>query len=174
MYTMKILCASLSVLSLMPAPALAEPDHGIQVTAKPVTVDKWAQRTGKLLDRSLARTRNWPAQMDGIVAVKFICNDMGTPTSIALLRSSGSKKLDDVAIKAVGRIPTLHPLPDGVTRNQKYVATVLFARDQNSYWRQMENLRQSASQQNEKFNHPTHLALGVGLLNEAGSAVQVN
>ena len=77
-------------------------------------------------------------------------------------------------MKAVGRIPTLHPLPDGVSHNQKFVATVLFARDQDSYWRQMDDLRQSAKQQNDKFNHPTHLALGVGLLNEAGSAVQVN
>lgn len=108
------------------------------------------------------------------MAVKFICNDAGVPTNIALLQSSGSKRLDDFAVKAVGRIPTLHPLPDGVSHGQKFVATVLFARDENSYWRQMSDLRQSASRQNEKFNHPTHLALGVGLLNEAGSAVQVN
>lgn len=173
MYNIKILCASLSVLSLMQASALAQPDHGIQVTAKPVTVVKWAQRTGQLLDRSLARTRNWPAQ-DGIVAVKFICNDAGVPTNIALLKSSGSKKVDDFAVKAVGRIPTLHPLPEGVSHGQKFVATVLIAQDQNSYWRQMKGLRQSAQQQNEKFNQPTTLALGVGLLNEAGSAVQVN
>lgn len=173
MYKIKILCASLSALALMPVSALAEPEPGIQVTAKAVSVAKWAQRTGKLLDRSLLRARNLPTQ-DGTVAVKFICNDAGVPTNIALLQSSGSKRLDDFAVKAVGRIPTLHPLPDGVSHGQKFVATVLFARDENSYWRQMRDLRQSASRQNEKFNHPTHLALGVGLLNEAGSAVQVN
>lgn len=173
MYKMKILCASFA-LSLMPASALAEQDHGIQVTAKPVTIVKWAEHTSKLLDRSLARNRNWPAQTEGVVAVKFLCSDTGAPSNIVLLQSSGSKRLDNVAMKAVGRIATLHPLPDGVSHNQKFVATILFAENQQSYWRQIDTLRQAARLQNDKFNHPTNLALGVGLLNEAEPAVPVN
>lgn len=173
MYTMKILCASFA-LSLMPVSAFAEQDHGIQVTAKPVTVVKWAEHTSKLLDRSLARNRNWPAQKEGIVAVKFLCSDTGAPSNIALLQSSGSKRLDAVAMKAVGRIASLHPLPDGVSRNQKFVAKILFAENQQSYWRQIDALRQAARLQNDKYNRPTNLAFGVGLLNDAESTVQVN
>lgn len=173
MYKISILCASLA-LSLTPTSVQAGPDQGIHVTARPVTVVQWAQHTGKLLDRSLARNPNWPTQAEGIVAVKFLCSETGAPSNIAVLQSSGSKRLDEAAMKAVGRIATLHPLPDGVTHEQKFVATVLFANDSQSYWRQLDSLRQTARLQTDKFNHPTNLALGVGLLNAAESSVQVN
>lgn len=171
---MKLVLIS-SALALIPTYATAGPDTSIHVTAKPVTLVKWSQRTSHMLTRNLHYPQNLRGQQEGVVAVKFLSSDAGTPSSVALLKSSGSDKLDAAALKAVRNIPTLHPLPNGMSRSQKYVATILFAKDHASYARQITELHRTANEKNKWFkDRPATLALGVGLLNEETPEVQDN
>lgn len=174
MQTMKLVLIA-SALALVPTHAMAGPDTNIHVTAKPVTLAKWTHRTSRMLTRNLRYPQHLRGPQEGIVSVKFLSSDTGAPSNVALFTSSGSDRLDAAALKAVTNIPTLHPLPKGMARSQKFIATILFAQDQASYDRQIRDLRQSADRKNKSFKdrHPA-LALGIGLLNEETPDVQVN
>lgn len=145
----------------------ADPHSDINVTAQQQTLEKWTQRTGHMLSRNLTYPDIASGPQEGVVAVKFVCSDKGTPAGVTLLRSSGSRQLDNAALKGVARISSLHPLPAGLGPSQKYVATVLFAKDQGSYFRQIRKLETAAQDNNRMFNGRNQtLALGIGLLTE--------
>lgn len=101
------------------------------------------------------------------MTVKFLCSESGAPSDVTLVKSSGSKQLDAAALRAVKKVVSLHPLPDGMLSTQKYQAMLLFAKDEISHKRQMVQLRQKALEANKWFgSRPQEIALGVGLLDE--------
>ena len=148
---------SLSAAALaltLAAPVLAQ-------QASPVTLAAWSARVEKALDRTLY----YPAAMggrlpgSGTVRVKFNCSDSGRPDKVSLYKSSGDRDLDRAAVAAVSRIASLHPLPDGMSHGQKYVATILFATSQDEYDQQLRVLRADAVKSNAWFKGPANIAL---------------
>ncbi|WP_312313119.1 energy transducer TonB family protein [Sphingobium yanoikuyae] len=153
---MKLLfCLCLAVPLLLPAASRAQSSApSIDVTSPttaPPTLDRWVERTGNILSNRLRYPTILSGPEEGIVQVKFACSDSGAPAGIALLNSSGSRQLDKAAMRAVQRIPTLHPLPAGIGAGQNYVATILFATTQASYNRQIRDLRRQALDNNARF-----------------------
>ncbi|MBH1998203.1 MAG: energy transducer TonB [Sphingomonadaceae bacterium] len=165
------------ILAIMPFQGAAGKDHDteLNVTAQHLTVQKWAERTGQKLSAKLAYPDHLTGPQEGIVYVKFACSDTGSPTGIDVLKSSGSRALDRAAMRGVSRIGTLHPLPVGLAPSQKYVATILFAKDQPSYFRQIRKLESAQDANNHwAYGGSQKLALGVGLLREDGTVAAMN
>lgn len=111
------------------------PGQEITVTAPSETrVENWTARVGQAID---ARMR-YPARLgtapdpEGVVDVTFMCSEDGTPTRVALARTSGSNRLDRAGLRAVEGLKSLHPLPDGIGAGQVYRAQLLFAVDDGS------------------------------------------
>lgn len=177
---MKLLfCTLLAVpLLLLPVPALAQSSPSIDVTAPtivPPTLDGWAEHTGALLSQRLRYPIILAGPDEGIVQVKFACNDNGTAADIALLNSSGSRQLDNAAMRAIRNIPSLHPLPAGIGAGQRYVATILFATSQSSYDRQIRDLRRNALDNNSRFaRRGGNPAIAIALLDTPAMAHAVN
>ena len=130
---------------LVLAPLLAAPawaaGHGqetapssITVQAGQETVSQWSERVGQSLDTALVYPKplSGANYNQGLAKVSFHCTDDGRPGDVALIASSGSRDLDRAAMQAVQRIPTLHPLPDGITRDRAMQAWIAFAPDQDS------------------------------------------
>lgn len=130
---------------LVLAPLLAAPawaaGHGqeaapssITVQAGQETVSQWSERVGQSLDAVLV----YPKPMgianynQGLAKVSFRCAEDGRPGNVALIASSGSRDLDRAAMQAVQRIQTLHPLPEGITRDRAMQAWIAFAPDEDS------------------------------------------
>lgn len=154
---MKLLfCTLLAVPLLLPVPALAQSSPSIDVIAPtivPPTLDGWAEHTGALLSQRLRYPIILAGPDEGIVQVKFVCSDNGTAADVALLNSSGSRQLDNAAMRAVRNIPSLHPLPAGIGMGQRYVATILFATSQSSHDRQVRDLQRKALDNDSRFAH---------------------
>lgn len=135
----------------------------IVVVGNAPTLEQWSKHTGKMLGNNL-RYPFYPAGFkpnEGIVRVKFQCSDNGAPTSVSLADSSGFHDLDRAALRGVSHIRSLHPLPEGMSSNQRYQAVVLFAADQRSYDRQMAALRNDAARRNAWFGSGSRMAIGI-------------
>ncbi|NIJ31937.1 TonB family protein [Sphingomonas oligoaromativorans] len=145
------------------APLLATPvwAHGAQtrdsnpaitVQAQHETVGEWSQRVGRSLSGELA----YPSKAgpddnaQGLAKVSFRCSDDGRPGEIAVLSSSGSHDLDRAAMRAVKRIPTLHPLPDGIGHDRAFQAWVAFALDEDSLKRMTNAAHRDADRMNAR------------------------
>lgn len=167
-----------SVLTMAPYNfAMAKASNGadIHVTAKQTELKDWTRRTGKLLSDQLRYPVILAGPQQGVVTVKFMCSDTGAPSHVALLKSSGSSRLDAAAIRGVSRIKTLHPLPTGLGPSQHYAATILFATDQGSYVRQIRQLENRQHEGNQWFDQSgASVAMGIGLLGEDGRIATFN
>jgi TonB family protein len=164
--------AAAGALSLL-APAYAapqQPKKAIVVTAKAPTVDQWAALTSRSLENHL----RYPAYLlgrgpnEGTVRVRFRCSEDGAPSAVTLAETSGHRELDNEALRAVGKIRTLHPLPDGITHDQQFQAVVLFARDQASYERQIASAKYKTMRRNALASRASHggapMAVSIGLV----------
>lgn len=154
-----------SLLALASAPSLAQNHaHGtpagrtaltddgravgrsVSVIAVP-TLSVWSNG----LTRSLSAAMRYPRQFsneqvaEGWARVSFKCSDSGAPVGMALLQSSGDLRVDRAALAAVRRIKTLHPLPDGIAPDQRYVAELVFAASPESNGRLIKSLRQQSA-----------------------------
>jgi protein TonB len=160
--TVSVIAAGM--FALLPAGALARGGPPIVVTGPEVSVASWSARVARSLDRNLTYPmpiRGAPAE--GAVAVKFLCSENGTPSGIAIARSSGSRVLDAAAMRAVAHIATLHPLPDGITHAQLFEANILYATTQRKHDRQMAALLAEARDRNASFANPGEkVALNIG------------
>lgn len=167
-----------SILAMTPYTMAVGQGHDgadIHVTAKHDALVDWTRRTGKLLSDQLRYPTIMIGRQEGMVMVKFLCSDAGTPSQVALLKSSGSSQLDSAAIRGVSRIKTLHPLPSGLEPSQQYVATILFATDQNGYAQQLRKLESRQRDSNKWFDKSAStLAMGIGLLNKDGRIALLN
>ena len=151
------------MLALLPAGAMAAQKQ-ILVTAPKVSLDTWSGRVVRALDRNLyypMPIRGEPNQ--GVVSVKFLCSESGTPSKVTIVKSSGSRDLDASAVRAVARIATLHPLPDGITHDQPFQANILYATSQKKLDRQMAALLAEAKDHNARFaKRSDKMALNIG------------
>ena len=168
----RIFLAAAGAASLL-APAHAaqqQSKNQIVVTATPLTVDQWAARTS----RSLQGRLHYPVYLmgrepnEGTVRVRFRCSEDGAPSAVTLAGTSGHRELDNEALRAVGKIRTLHPLPDGITHDQQFQAVVLFAANRESYDRQAAAIRDEAMRRNALAAQASHggapMAVSIGLV----------
>lgn len=106
-----------------------DPSHASTSASGLVTMSQWSQRVQSLLQKQL----HYPASLmsgrrnSGIVRVKFNCSEAGRPDQVTLVKSSGAFELDRAAMRAVSRIVSLHPLPDGLKSGQRFEAAIVFA-----------------------------------------------
>lgn len=127
----------------------------------PVTLVAWAQRVGLTLDTQMTRFRAplGRERPSGVVRIKFNCSDSGKPGDVSVYRSSGNPWLDRAALQAVQRVATLHPLPDGMSHSQRYVATLLFANSDEEYAHAIAKIRDEQLRSNAWFKGPAGVAL---------------
>lgn len=151
------------IFVLLPAGAIAA-EKPIVVTGPEVSLNAWSGRVVRALDRNLyypIPIRGVPDE--GVASVKFLCSEDGTPAKVAIVKSSGSRVLDAAAVRAVRRIVTLHPLPDGITHDQPFQANILYATSQEKLDRQVAALLAEAKNRNAWFaNRSEKLALNIG------------
>lgn len=150
---------------LLPGQACAQ----ATTPAEKVSLQQWSQRVEKALDQQI----RYPTLMGGqpfatgLVRVKFNCSENGSPDKVSLAKSSGSGALDRAAIRAVKRIVTLHPLPDGMKHDQQYQAVLLFENDPVRHERAMKTVRDDAVKSNGWFKSRQVAGVGVGLVEVA-------
>ena len=128
-----LFCAS---LALVPSVAIARHadtrPSAITVTAGSDSLRQWSRRVSQDLNANL----EYPSRIgrddypQGAVRVAFHCSESGQPDGVSVVQSSRSVSLDRAAVHAVKRIPTLHPLPDGIGHDRSMEAWVFFAPDQ--------------------------------------------
>ncbi|WP_165799645.1 energy transducer TonB family protein [Sphingomonas oleivorans] len=126
----------------------------------------WIERVEEDLDRHLSYPRplGGAPYSEGIVHVSFLGGPDGRPSEVAIRKSSGARDLDAAAMRAVRKITTLHPLPAGVSADQKYEAAILFAtQDDRETARKLAELRRRARAEVEVL----------GLADPAGGGVRV-
>ncbi|WP_404481150.1 energy transducer TonB [Novosphingobium sp. BL-52-GroH] len=156
-----LLAASVMGL-LLPSPVVAGPapmdDNSILVVSP--SLEAWSERVFKDLNRQI----RYPSSLagmpvhTGIVAVKFNASETGSPAGIELQKSSGHRDLDYATMRAVKRIPTLHPLPRGLTNGQKYIVRVLFADSIEDLRTQTAQMRAEAARSNAWFTRGSNIA----------------
>ena len=152
-----------AILALLPAGAIAA-EKPIVVTGPEVSLNAWSGRVVRALDRNLyypIPIRGEPNE--GVASVKFLCSEDGTPSQVVIVKSSGSRDLDASAMRAVARIATLHPLPNGITHDQPFQANIIYATSQKKLDRQMAALLAEAKNHNAWIaNRSEKLALNIG------------
>ena len=156
MRTLSILNYVTSALVVAAASSSASAQSTIVAVNAPPTLAAWSKRVFNDLEGQL--TYPTPAFRDanaGIVAVKFNCSDSGAPASVALLKSSRYRELDNAAMRAVQHIATLHPLPAGMMHGQQFVVRVLFATSPESARDQVVQMQKEAERSNAWFGKNT-------------------
>lgn len=153
--------ASVAALVLAAAPALASAQEA-SVTVTAPTLAAWSTKLSKALDRELYYPPEYNGE--GTVAVSFQCSDSGAPSSVAVLKSSGSKILDHAAMRAVRHVKSLHPLPAGLAHDQRYVALLLFAQTRESHDRQLKLLKAEAERRTKWYFDRGVPMASIGLL----------
>jgi TonB family protein len=150
----------LALAPLLATPCLA---HGAQthdttspaitVEAQHETVGQWSQRVGHSLGDVLAypQSAGRDENPEGLAKVSFRCSDNGKPGDVTVMSSSGSRDLDVAAMRAVKRIPTLHPLPDGIGHDRPFQAWIAFALDPDSLKKMMVAAHRDADQMNARI-----------------------
>jgi TonB family protein len=116
---------------------------------------EWSQLVEQTIDRHLAypfffRSGDF---RQGQVQVTFLCSEDGRPASVSVEKSSGSYQLDRAAMRAITRVTSLHPLPEGITHEQKYRAVLLFGDGGDTGWtKRVASLRGTAADGNKWLN----------------------
>jgi TonB family protein len=159
-----LVCLSLAVAGTIAAAAPAQEGRDVVVVAKPITLAQWTAGVGSQIDKVLRYpTDIMNENMSGIASVRFQCSDDGKPTAMTVSRKSGWRDLDREAVRAVAKLKTMHPLPDGLKHDQHYVANILFARSQDDHDRQIAKWRKEADRRNAWFRSPDQaIVINVG------------
>lgn len=129
-----ILRAALPVATMLVLPITAlparEPAQEITVVGQN-DLQSWTTRIGRAIDDQMEfpRVLGRAGYDEGVVDISFKCSEDGKPSKVAVLSSSGSRRLDRAGMSAVQNVSSLHPLPPGITHDQTYRAKLLFAVD---------------------------------------------
>ncbi len=123
------------LVSVAFAASLALPFSAIQAQNADIVVSssRSIERFVEDISHDLGRNLEWPnpnrsdLQGTGVAQVLFQCGPDGKPANITLYRKSGSTKVNWLAKRAVSRINVLHPLPNGVSEDQLYLANIIIA-----------------------------------------------
>ena len=143
--------------ALVLAPLLAMPGMVMAGGARPSaqenitvqasnSVQAWSNRVAERLDAGLTYPKplGTADYHSGLSKVAFHCSDAGVPSDVTIAGSSGSRDLDQAAMRAVKTIPTLHPLPEGVSHAQSFQAWILFAGDEQERDRMLKRVQHDA------------------------------
>ncbi len=145
--TRALLCAS---LLLAPNAALARnqvADHPAITVEATGSLAHWKSQIARDLDDHLV----YPIEIgggvprQGAVRIGFHCGQSGVPEGVSVIESSHSSLLDRAALHAVTRIPTLHPLPEGIGHDRPMEAWIFFASDQE----QIDGMKRRLEQQRQ-------------------------
>ena len=87
------------------------------------------------INRELNRPQLRPAYSEGsgVSQVLFECGPDGKPVNLKMYHKAGSPAVDRAARRAVSKIRSLHPLPQGVGQDQLYLANIIIAENQSQY-----------------------------------------
>ncbi len=121
---------SLVALALVAATVLPSASAGAReiVVSPSRTETVFVRDVSRELDRQLQRDRSPLRQASkGYAIVRFRCSVDGLPEAISIYRSSGDRQVDRIALRAVERLRSLHPLPDGAASGQLIQANVAVA-----------------------------------------------
>ena len=153
MFIHKAFTFSIVLAACLPASPVAAQPQDIVVTAQPSVIIEWAARVGGDIGRHMAFPREALGQDvgGGVVRVQFRGSETGKPSDVMIKTSSGSRQLDAAGARAVRRIATLNPLPDGIAPDQKYEAVLLFAASEQDRDRQFAILKADAVRQNQRL-----------------------
>lgn len=160
------LAVSCGLLAIVPAQAKQQ-GKSIVVVGDRTSLPQWSKHMTNVLEQQIS----YPHYMmgfqpnEGIVRVGFKCSEDGRPSAVTLLNSSGHREIDAAALRAVAQIPTLHPLAEGLSHAQRFQAVLLFAKNQESYDRQIAAIEQDAARRNAWFGGGgAQIAMGISLL----------
>lgn len=162
--------ACLTAISCFAGSDVAEAQSVEPSLVAPPTLTVWSNRVFNELDKHLRVLPSVGPEgpQTGIVAVKFNCSESGAPAGVSLLRSSGNREFDRATLRAVREIVTLHPLPTGLSHEQKYVVRVLFAPSQESAKRQLVQMQREATQNNAWFDKGSRSIAALELMPSGG------
>ena len=152
---------ALSIMSSGLASAANNPPKDNAIVVVSPSLEAWSAKVFKDLDQGL----RYPSSLagmpvhTGVVAVKFNCSETGAPAGIEIQKSSGHRDLDHATMRAVKRISTLHPLPTGLSNNQKYIVRVLFANSAEDLQRKSAEMRAEAARNNAWFTRSGNVAM---------------
>lgn len=129
------------------------PTAPVVVSARPVTVSQWTNRVSRELDRRMRYTtiERFGHVPSGIVSIRFHCAEDGRPSDVTMHRGSGTPRLDRFAMRAVGGIKTLHPMPATFRSGQRYQANLLYANSQEELDDQVASLKRAMAGRHPLF-----------------------
>lgn len=121
------LLAAVAASLLLPAGVQA--DQTIIVESQRNAQRAWVAQISQDLRSQLRfpRSAGVAEYSTGAVSVRFECGPDGKPVGLNVVRKSGARMLDRAAMKAVNRLGSLHPMPDGIAGNQAFRADIVFA-----------------------------------------------
>lgn len=164
----------LAALLCIPTAALAAPPATgppIVVTASPraIALADWSARVGKSIESKM----RFPYKLgqangrDRLVEIAFVTSDSGHPEQVTVATRSGDRRTDRAAVRAINRIGTLAPLPEGMNRNQAFRAQLLYLdspTDRRTVERRADTLRANARTSNAWYTNQAEVASGAILL----------
>ncbi|MXO86640.1 TonB family protein [Altererythrobacter aurantiacus] len=144
--------ATISAIALIATPLAAQ---NVQVgepivVSSNMTLDQWAEIVSQDLAEQLDRMSTLPLrdQPNGVVQVRFTCDEDGKPANIAVYRSSGEHGIERLGKRAVKRLKALHPMPEVAKNGQPFLANIVFA---DSYEQERELFAKLADMETERL-----------------------
>ena len=170
----RTLSAALTASLFVPAASVApmalqagqpyQPEQTIVVQSQRHTLDAWAGRLSQQISDNLTVPNLVGARSDvsGLVSVRFHCGPDGRPTALTITRHSGIHELDNAALRAIGKLDSLYPLPDEMVTGRSVRADIVIAQDQITLDRLSAKLdRERRALARSGANHSADLALTV-------------
>ncbi|WFL78380.1 TonB family protein [Altererythrobacter arenosus] len=123
------LAAALAFAALTPAvPALAGEQSILVETA---AMESWTESVQQTLDRRLIDSV-WAARVEpvsGIVQLRFQLDEQGRATDLEVYRSTGHRRTDTVAARAVRHLRNLDEVPVSNPHQRTFQANIIFAQN---------------------------------------------
>lgn len=146
----------------------------IVVTASPraIALAEWSNRVGQSIEGKM-RLPYKLGQANGrdrLVEIAFVTDDSGVPANVRVAATSGNRRTDAAAVRAISRMGTLAPLPEGMNRNQAFRAQLLYLdspTDRRAMERRVDALRENARTGNAWYTNRAEVASGAILLTAA-------
>lgn len=142
----------LAIFTAVAASMLAVPLLSQEIVVSRQSEQAFVEQVSSDLDTQLRRMRIDPRwEPAGIVKVRFHANADGTPRGITTYESSGNRRLDRAARRAVSKLDSLAPLPASAGYDPAIQANIIVARTRS----QMESLGEKLAE-----SEATRLASG--------------
>ena len=133
-------------LAILPTGLSAEkPDI---VVSSGRSIDNFVEDVATDINRELNRKsyRMRAIQGTGVAQVLFESSPYGEPINLKMYRHARDEGVNRLARRAVSRIRSLHPLPQGVDQDQLYLANIIIANDAREYDQLSRDLNQREAQ----------------------------